>query len=216
MLALKLSTEEESAAAGTFSTSAFPSLEDLLEFEGSLARNKSLTDYVAPGFLSQSPTSDRKHPVPLQPTRSSEQLRILDKIREEQEKRELEMALKVSEQESKRSGAATHRCSWPNQPSDEVNPSLTTTTRPDVEDSSQQLRLPAALPSSISSRDSSDSRRQELLERGASEIVQAIETGRAHWVICDGCGSRLQAPVSYPLVLCPRCDRISAVKRNPT
>jgi len=57
----------------------------------------------------------------------------------------------------------------------------------------------------------SESRRQEVLQRGASEILQAIETGQTIWITCGGCGARLHAPVSYPLVLCPRCNRITAV-----
>ena len=55
----------------------------------------------------------------------------------------------------------------------------------------------------------SDGRRRELLERGTSETKIAIQAGQAHIVTYRGCGGRLQAPVSYSLVFCPKCQTIS-------
>jgi len=49
----------------------------------------------------------------------------------------------------------------------------------------------------------------DLLRRGNDETRTAIEFGRSHVVICQGCRKRLHAPKYYSLVFCPNCDTIS-------
>ena len=49
----------------------------------------------------------------------------------------------------------------------------------------------------------------ELLRRGNAETREAIATGRAHVIVCQGCRNRLHAPKNYSLVFCPKCKTIS-------
>mmetsp|Transcript_1854 Transcript_1854/g.2556 ORF Transcript_1854/g.2556 Transcript_1854/m.2556 type:complete len:674 (-) Transcript_1854:79-2100(-) len=49
----------------------------------------------------------------------------------------------------------------------------------------------------------------DLLQRGNDETRTAIEFGRSHVIICQGCHKRLHAPKYYSLVFCPNCDTIS-------
>lgn len=51
--------------------------------------------------------------------------------------------------------------------------------------------------------------RGEIRRRGNELTREAIATGRAHVVICQGCGNRLHAPKCYSLVFCPSCNIIS-------
>lgn len=50
---------------------------------------------------------------------------------------------------------------------------------------------------------------KDLLQRGNDETRTAIEFGRSHVIICQGCHKRLHAPKYYSLVFCPNCDTIS-------
>jgi hypothetical protein len=50
---------------------------------------------------------------------------------------------------------------------------------------------------------------EDLLQRGNQETRSAIASGRAHVVLCQGCNSRLHAPMNYSLVFCPTCNTIS-------
>lgn len=55
-----------------------------------------------------------------------------------------------------------------------------------------------------------EARSRSLLEnRGAKETRQAISNGNSRVVRCKGCKGRLQAPVHYSLVYCPKCQTIS-------
>lgn len=58
----------------------------------------------------------------------------------------------------------------------------------------------------------------DLLQRGHMETRVAIDEGRSHVVLCQGCNSRLHAPMSYALVFCPSCHTVSpgqtAVRRE--
>jgi hypothetical protein len=56
---------------------------------------------------------------------------------------------------------------------------------------------------------SRNSSKDDLLQRGSYETQQAIRRGEAHVVQCQGCGGRLQAPISYALVYCPECHTVS-------
>ena len=57
--------------------------------------------------------------------------------------------------------------------------------------------------------ESKQRRRSKLERRGALETRQAISNGNAHIVKCQGCSGRLQAPVHYSLVFCPKCQTVS-------
>lgn len=64
--------------------------------------------------------------------------------------------------------------------------------------------------SHLSSGGRRQTRRRSLLEtRGASETRQAISNGNSHVVKCKGCSGRLQTPVHYSLVFCPKCKTVS-------
>ena len=78
----------------------------------------------------------------------------------------------------------------------------------DNSNSNSSPRPPHKPPNLVNSIDS-EGRRQQLLERGTSETKSTIESRQAHVVTCLGCGGRLQAPMSYSLVYCPRCHTIS-------
>ena len=51
--------------------------------------------------------------------------------------------------------------------------------------------------------------RSRLEIRGATETRKAISNGSSHVVKCKGCRGRLQAPVYYSLVFCPKCQTVS-------
>ncbi|KAL3919162.1 MAG: hypothetical protein SGILL_003891 [Bacillariaceae sp.] len=165
-----------------------------------------------------------------------EQLRILQRIREEKERKELEMALKASEAESANAAQAS--------PMGRIRPSPRNTI---PAESSSSFHAPTmnAAPSASSGSDPGDfltsqqrameeyqqsrgptttgqsrgrtkeppppasEEAEELLLKGAMETQQAISSGRAHIVKCKKCGARLQAPVSYSLVYCPQCQTVS-------
>lgn len=55
----------------------------------------------------------------------------------------------------------------------------------------------------------SSGQRHHILERGIKETQEAISSGQARIVQCRGCNGRLQAPMSYSLVFCPKCETIS-------
>lgn len=48
-----------------------------------------------------------------------------------------------------------------------------------------------------------------LLQQGNRETREAIANGTAHVVQCRGCLGRLHAPMSYALVFCPKCHTVS-------
>lgn len=52
-------------------------------------------------------------------------------------------------------------------------------------------------------------RRSDLLSQGVDETARAVREGRAHIVQCQGCYTRLQAPIDYALVYCPSCGVVS-------
>lgn len=51
--------------------------------------------------------------------------------------------------------------------------------------------------------------RSKLETRGITETRKAISNGSSHVVKCKGCRVRLQAPVDYSLVFCPKCQTVS-------
>ncbi|KAG7344299.1 hypothetical protein IV203_022307 [Nitzschia inconspicua] len=157
----------------------------------------------------------------------SEQYRILQQIREEKERKDLELALKVSQAEAER--RRTFTLMSDHQSRDFIHDSLPSTALDNHDTTrdflvSQQKALEeyqrkrqsktGAASSDHSQREMrrtrlSDVYRENLLVKGAIETQQAIATGRAHTVRCITCEARLQAPVSYALVYCPRCETIS-------
>ena len=52
----------------------------------------------------------------------------------------------------------------------------------------------------------------EILERGHRETANAIRSGQAHMIRCEACAERLQAPIHYSLVYCPKCGHVTPVK----
>jgi hypothetical protein len=67
-----------------------------------------------------------------------------------------------------------------------------------------------AISSPSSSGERRQTRRRSLLEtRGVTETRQAISNSNSHVVKCKGCRGRLQAPVYYSLVFCPKCQTVS-------
>lgn len=218
MLALKLSAEESgmsSGAAGQLDRRTSTNLDELLAFEFAQNSNQNMTDFVAAGMFTAGPAPGSRSSGSDNP---DEQYRILEKIREEQEQRELEMALKASEQEVKQQtkpGAvemhqpASYLYSQEKAMEDWARPGfMHNQHHPTMAHGNTKPRPRTQRENSLSSIDS-DTRRRELLERGTSETRQAIQAGQAHVVICRGCQGRLQAPVSYSLVFCPKCQTIS-------
>ena len=68
----------------------------------------------------------------------------------------------------------------------------------------------AAISSPSYSEERRQRRRRSLLEtRGVTETRQAISNGNSRIVKCKGCRGRLQAPVYYSLVFCPKCQTVS-------
>lgn len=55
-------------------------------------------------------------------------------------------------------------------------------------------------------------RKEELLLRGQEETAKAVRSGQALLVKCQSCSRRLQAPAHYSLVYCPKCGNVSPVK----
>jgi len=55
-------------------------------------------------------------------------------------------------------------------------------------------------------------RKEELLKRGKEETAKAIQSGQAVLVKCQCCDRRLRAPVHYSLVYCPKCGNVSPVE----
>lgn len=175
-----------------------------LESSGRTGMDKSeerlVTDFVAAG-ISTDKTS-----------RPDEQFRILEQIREEQEQKELELALKESQEEP-----ALPAINMKEQAQDFLTSqhkameewSKNTAKAGGGDQDDDDRKQPAvATGTSLASQDSTD-RRRELVERGTAETQEAITSGQAHIVTCRGCKGRLQAPVSYSLVFCPKCQTIS-------
>jgi hypothetical protein len=184
MLALKISAEESGGAAAQSSTSV----------------------------PSETPQSRNMEVMP------DEQYRILQQIREEQERKDLELALKVSQSEQSGAGMTPSDSGFGIEVPGRSSALDTHHTARDFLISQQKAmeeyeRNRAAAASSSSAnrneRQAYDGQRHRLLERGTQETQEAIASGRAHIVKCRNCGAKLQAPVSYSLVYCPRCQTVS-------
>jgi hypothetical protein len=160
----------------------------------------------------------------------NEQMRILQQIREEQERQELELALKVSQEQAQPIQIRDPQTN--NNGSNTSNENNTKNNNPNDFMWSQRQAMEEYTSSSLHNDDrrdggapptrnmashrqnsnssvDSEGRRRELLQRGTIETKNAISSGQAHIVTCRGCGGRLQAPVSYSLVFCPKCQTIS-------
>jgi hypothetical protein len=203
LLALQLSEEDQKSGFHDSSEVAHnrrmsTSLDTLLAMEHSRGQSggqysrERVTDYVAAGIS----TDVKKTP--------DEQFKILEQIREEQEKKELELALQVSQQEDGRSTSSSSDQDFMiNQQS-----AMDGWSGGSANGANGNLKAPPPPTTSVSRQDSNE-RRRELVERGTAETQRAISTGQAHIVTCQGCKGRLQAPISYSLVYCPRCQIIS-------
>ena len=209
LLALELSEEASKSGhhhATTSSEDSFrrqsrsTSLDALLAMEGNPGSSgyagERVTDFVAAGIS----TDASKRP--------DEQFKILEQIREEQEKKELELALQVSQQEGRSKPPPQ------NVPAAKGDEDFLVSQQKAMEEWSEKASTTSSRPglaekqSSSRSQDSNE-RRRELVERGTVETQHAITAGQAHIVTCQGCKGRLQAPVTYSLVFCPKCQTIS-------
>lgn len=211
LLALQLSEE---TAKGSSTTSPVgrrksTSLEELLALESSGrtgmndSEERSVTDFVAAG-ISTDKTS-----------RPNEQFRILEQIREEQEQKELMLALKVSQEHPAppaidiKDQARDFLLSQQKAMEEWSKSTSNAAGESDQDDDHDDWKAPPlGRRKSTSSQDSTE-RRRELVQRGTAETQEAITSGQAHIVTCRGCQGRLQAPVSYQLVFCPKCQTIS-------
>jgi hypothetical protein len=222
LLALKLSAEESGTSAETDNLHRpSTSIDELLTLEKKQAakvpgatatgnaksdsnhsNNHSVMDMVAAGISTTTTAASR-------PDELGEQMRILQQIREEQEQMELEIALKVSQQAGGDSGTTDDFLmsqqeameEWSRNNNNNNNNAHTNSS------SSNNNGTRAQMPGV--SRNDSFRRRRELLDRGTLETKTAITTGQAQIVKCRGCNGRLQAPISYSLVFCPKCQTIS-------
>jgi hypothetical protein len=229
LLALKLSAEEDAAARkgkpkkrshlAHVASRRSTSLRELLHLERATTKQEtgdessvstkdsSVIDLVAAGISTDASSASAD---------AEKQLRILQQIREEEEKRHLEMALKASKSTD-----------------DSIDADLDADLKLALEASrneasddyvlSQQkaMELFSARKGSASSTASSPERpnnpppldhdrsKAALLQRGTAETHRAISTGQVQVVTCRGCNGRLQAPLSYSLVFCPKCQTVS-------
>lgn len=219
LLALKLSAEEAAHGKGkskershlpNVASRMSTSLRELLELEqattkqeagddGSVTtKDSSVIDLVAAGISTDQDSSSAD---------AEKQLRILQQIREEEERRQLEIALKASKNsdedidddldadlklalEASRNEAERRRSS-----------NFVLSQQQAMQEFS--AKKPAAL--------DPDQSKEVLLQRGTAETHRAISEGQAQIVACRGCGGRLQAPRSYSLVFCPKCQTISPI-----
>ena len=213
LLALKLSAEE--SGDGNLHRNS-TSIDELLALEkaqasrgteankSGLSIRNSVMDMVAAG-ISTTPTGLRTPTESTSNGEQAEQMRILQQIREEQEQKELELALKVSQQQetAAASGGVGSRAGDFLLSQQEAMKEWSNRNISSAPGQLPQRPLPGV------SRKDSIGRRQELLERGTEETKDAIHSGQSQIVKCRGCGGRLQAPLSYSLVFCPKCQTIS-------
>jgi hypothetical protein len=204
LMALKISAEESGSAETDNLHRPSTSIDELLLLEKKQAAKlpaksdsnpNSVMDMVAAGISTT--TTERDHSAAL-PDELGEQMRILQQIREEQEQMELEIALKVSQGDS---GADDFLMSQ-QEAMEEFSPRNNNNSHTNSHDGTR-AQMPGV------SRNDSFRRRRELLNRGTQETKNAITTGQSQIVKCRGCNGRLQAPLSYSLVFCPKCQTIS-------
>jgi hypothetical protein len=232
LLALKLSAEEDAAArkgkpkershlrhgAKRQSTS----IRELLQLERATTKQEtgdessvttkdsSVIDLVAAGISTNASSAD-----------AEKQLRILQQIREEEEKRQIEMALKASKStddsidadldaELKLALEVSRNEAQQRSSSDE----FVLSQQKAMEEFSARRSSASSAASSPERPNNSppldhDRSKAALLQRGTAETHRAISTGQVQVVTCRGCNGRLQAPLSYSLVFCPKCQTIS-------
>jgi hypothetical protein len=231
LLALKLSAEEGTAGNGNSQTRNHlssdqkrqsTSLRELLELESAgskkdiagddsvVTKDSSVIDLVAAGISANEGDKEK-------------QLRILEEIQEAEEKRLFELALKASQ------GTATND-------DDElrmaleasrhaIQPAIRNTVNSAKKRPNDFLKCQKRAMEEFSKRKSltledkkspprpppldHDRSRGLLLQRGTAETNLAINSGEAQIITCRGCKVRLQAPKTYSLVFCPKCQTIS-------
>eukprot|EP00980_Cylindrotheca_fusiformis_P020080 scaffold7161_cov133-Cylindrotheca_fusiformis.AAC.3 len=214
LLALKLSSEEAATPKGKakershilkHSSRPSTSVRELLQLEQATGKyeagddtsittkDSSVIDLVAAGISTteiESPSED-----------AEKQLRILQQIREEEERRQLEIALKASKSSSDDDLDADLRLAL------EVSRKEAQQER----SSNDVLRSQQMAMEQFSSKRSLDPDRMkaELIQRGTPETHKAISRGQVKIVTCRGCNEQLQTPLSYALVFCTNCQTIS-------
>ena len=198
--AMELSEKEASSKSSQRQST---SIDELLSWEKAglmpataSSKRNSVMDLVAAGVSTGGQTAVSSSQSGQKDSASADaQMRILEQIRDEQEQKELELALKASQQQDEdglRRGQTISDFLLSQQQAMQEW-SRNNTTQPETE---------------IARQDSAG-RRRELLERGTQETQEAILSGKAQIVKCRGCNGRLQAPASYSLVYCPKCQTIS-------
>ena len=213
LLALRLSEESVAGsvpqATNRLGRRNSTSLDELLALEISgmtglkKSEDRSVTDFVAAGIA-----TDKS-------SRPEEQFRILEQIREEKERKELELALKVSKEQNPSSENTEEFKARDFLLSQQIAMEEWSKTKKNGlsnggrDAASWNQSAPIPPPNRRQTSQDSATRRRELVERGTAETQQAIASGLAHIVTCRGCQGRLQAPVSYSLVFCPKCQTIS-------
>jgi len=160
------------------------------------SKRNSVMDLVAAGVSTGGQTAVSSSQSGQKDSASADaQMRILEQIRDEQEQKELELALKASQQQDedglRRGKTISNFLLSQQQAMQEWSRNNTTQSETEI------------------ARQDSAGRRRELLERGTQETQEAILSGKAQIVKCRGCNGRLQAPASYSLVYCPKCQTIS-------
>ena len=205
LLALRISAEEEAAKGHSISANQrftqtptrkkSTSIQELLALERTSLQasennddSSSVMDLVAAG-IEEDALIDPK-----------DQKRLLEQIRLEQERKELELALEASRKEIQvnKNAVNSSKNFFRNQ-----QRAMEELTRQNnrTSSNSQRNQSPATI--------AHEMRREQLIQRGTSETQKAISSGKAQVVICRGCHGRLQAPKSYSLVFCPKCQTIS-------
>jgi len=150
---------------------------------------------------------------------------LLRRIREENERKQMEWAMKESQRETPQVPRITD-VTWdsPRTPS----PSKIDTSRLDWEATQraaleEYARQQKRLYEQQRKRDNANTTgvedlssrsppgKEQLLQQGKEETAMAILLGKAVTVKCQCCDRRLQAPAHYSLVYCPKCGTVSPV-----
>jgi len=240
LLALKISAEEEAARNGgesvadggggggrtSYNTQRMTSIQELLKLEASDRRRNgassdddddqhfgveeeeevpSVMDLVAAGVSAQSGDSSNGN----RGTSARQQEDEYERMRQE-EQRQLEMALKASEEAIKSS-----------HPESQVDEDLRLALKAsrdelDIANDEEFMREQQRAMEQFAAQQKKkkapldhERGRNSLMQRGTAETQRAIAAGQAHIVTCRGCGAKLQAPIAYSLVFCPNCQTVS-------
>jgi predicted RNA-binding Zn-ribbon protein involved in translation (DUF1610 family) len=152
----------------------------------------------------------------------AQQQKILREIQEAKERQQLEWALQESERARSAHAPPRAAAAYGNERSNGALPDWEASQLIALEEIERQQRQllqgkttgttttnSPQRPSSRPPVHTSSPERDSLVRRGQSETAQAVRSGQAHIVRCKGCAGRLQAPIHYSLVYCPKCGHVS-------